>query len=87
MRYDATRPEATGAALDRAPDHGEWYTKPVTVTFAGSDSTSGIASCTSVNYSGPDGDAERQRHLHRPRRPHERAARVRVQVRRHGAAS
>ena len=57
VRYDSTRPEATGAALDRAPDHGEWYTKPVTVTFAGSDSTSGIASCTSVSYSGPDGDA------------------------------
>ena len=57
VRYDATKPEATGAALDRAPDHGDWYTKPVTVTFAGSDSTSGIASCTSVNYSGPDGDA------------------------------
>ena len=57
VRYDSTRPEATGAALDRAPDHGEWYTKPVTVTFAGSDSTSGIASCTSMSYSGPDGDA------------------------------
>ena len=57
LRYDSTRPEATGATLDRAPDHGEWYTKPVTVTFAGSDATSGIASCASVNYSGPDGDA------------------------------
>ena len=57
LRYDSTRPEATGAALDRAPDHGEWYTKPVTVTFTGNDATSGIASCTSVNYSGPDGDA------------------------------
>jgi hypothetical protein len=57
IRYDSTRPEATGAALDRPPDHGEWYTKPVTVTFSGSDAASGIASCTSVTYSGPDGDA------------------------------
>ena len=46
VRYDATKPEATGAALDRAPDHGEWYTKPVTVTFAGQRLHIGIASCT-----------------------------------------
>src|SRR6185503_15378385 len=58
VRYDTAAPQVTGAALDRAPDNGEWYTKPVTVTFAGSDATSGVASCTTMPYSGPDGDAK-----------------------------
>jgi len=58
VRYDTAAPQVTGAALDRAPDNGEWYTKPVTVTFAGSDATSGVASCTTTPYSGPDGDAK-----------------------------
>jgi hypothetical protein len=56
LRYDATPPEVTGAAADRGPDNGDWYTKPVTVTFAGGDSLSGLAACTAGPYSGPDKD-------------------------------
>jgi hypothetical protein len=56
LRYDATPPEVTGAAADRNPDSGEWYTRPLTVAFNGSDATSGLAGCTSAPYSGPDGE-------------------------------
>jgi len=37
------------------PDQNGWYRNPVTVNWSGSDATSGLASCTSVSYSGPDG--------------------------------
>jgi hypothetical protein len=40
-----------GTALD-VP--GGWFNAPVTVGFFGQDATSGIASCTSTSYSGPD---------------------------------
>ena len=56
VKYDATPPDVTGAALDRAPDNGDWYTHPVTVTFAGADGLSGLAGCTAAPYGGPDGD-------------------------------
>jgi hypothetical protein len=54
LEYDATAPSAS-AALARAPDANGWYSKPVGVSFAGSDATSGLASCTpAATYSGPD---------------------------------
>ena len=54
FKYDATAPVVTPAP-DRAPDARGWYRKPLTVSFAGSDLTSGIASCTApVRYAGPD---------------------------------
>lgn len=54
FRYDATAPAVTPKP-DRAPDHRGWYRKPLTVGFAGTDLTSGIASCTApVRYAGPD---------------------------------
>lgn len=56
LRYDATPPEVTGAALDRGPDSGEWYTRPVNVAFAGADAMSGLAGCTTQPYGGPDRD-------------------------------
>lgn len=56
LKYDATAPEVTGAAADRGPDSGDWYTKAVTVTFAGGDSLSGLAGCTAAPYSAPDKD-------------------------------
>jgi hypothetical protein len=40
---------------DRAADGGSFYNHPLTTTWTGVDSTSGIASCTSTPYSGPDG--------------------------------
>jgi hypothetical protein len=41
-------------SLDRGPDSNGWYNHPVQVTASGSDATSGIASCTSITYAGPD---------------------------------
>jgi hypothetical protein len=38
----------------RVPDHGSWYNQPVDITWNGSDATSGINSCTTLSYSGPD---------------------------------
>ena len=37
------------------PDSNRWYTKPVSFSFTGDDGGSGVASCTSGTYSGPDG--------------------------------
>jgi hypothetical protein len=55
FQYDAT-PPSVSAAPDRPPD-GAWYRRPLTVTFAGSDATSGIAACTApVGYKGPEGE-------------------------------
>ena len=45
FKYDATPPTVTPSP-ERAPDHKGWYRKPVTITFAGTDITSGIASCS-----------------------------------------
>ena len=54
LKYDATPPTVTPAP-ERAPDHKGWYRKPLMVTFAGTDITSGIASCSApVRYAGPD---------------------------------
>jgi hypothetical protein len=54
VRVDQTPPAVTGAVPDRPPDHDGWYNHPVGFSFAGTDATSGIASCDSVAYSGPD---------------------------------
>ena len=54
LKYDAT-PPTVSPSLDRPPDGKGWYRKPVTVTFAGADLTSGIAACTApTRYAGPD---------------------------------
>ena len=42
------------ATPNPVPNAAGWYNAPVTVTFFGSDVTSGIASCTSPTYSSPD---------------------------------
>jgi hypothetical protein len=54
FRIDTDAPTVTSATPDRPPDGGGWYRAPVTVAFSGNDTTSGIASCTSATYSGPD---------------------------------
>ena len=54
FKIDTDAPTVSSASVDRPPDSNGWYNHPVTVTFVGSDATSGIASCTSVAYSGPD---------------------------------
>ena len=72
LKYDATAP-AAGASLARGPDANGWYSKPITVSFAGSDATSGIASCTAPATYCRAGRRrrERRRQLHgRCRQPH-----------------
>jgi hypothetical protein len=54
LQYDATRPTVTGASPARSPDVNGWYNQPVALTFAGTDSTSGIDACDRVVYEAPD---------------------------------
>lgn len=54
FKIDKDKPTVTGASPDRQPNANGWYNAPVTVTFAGSDATSGIASCQQVVYNGAD---------------------------------
>ena len=67
LKYDATAPDGVTAAADRAPDHNGWYNHALTVTWNGNDSISGIASCTSTSYGGPD-DGAASMDGHRARR-------------------
>ena len=54
IRVDKTLPVVTGGQPARAADVDGWYNRAVGLTFAGSDLTSGIDSCTSTTYGGPD---------------------------------
>jgi hypothetical protein len=54
IKRDATPPTATDITAQRPPDTNGWYNHAVGVTVAGTDATSGIASCTGLTYSGPD---------------------------------
>jgi large repetitive protein len=54
LKYDATAAAVSGTSPSRAPDANGWYNHPLTIAWSGSDATSGIASCTSLEYSGPD---------------------------------
>jgi large repetitive protein len=57
LKYDSS-PPVFAPSPDRAPNANGWYRGPVTVTWNGSDATSGIASCpNSSTYSGPDSGA------------------------------
>jgi|GEM_PF-1059000 len=51
--YDATPPSVTPSPA-RPPDANGWYNHPVAVGFSGTDAVSGVDSCTSDSYSGPD---------------------------------
>ncbi len=53
VHYDATPPSVT-ASPERAPDANGWYNHPLAVGFGGSDATSGVESCSSGKYGGPD---------------------------------
>jgi hypothetical protein len=54
VRRDATPPAVTGGSPSRGPDANGWYNHPVGISFSGTDTTSGIAGCTSTSYGGPD---------------------------------
>jgi hypothetical protein len=53
LHIDRTPPQVTTATPDRGPDAGGWWNHAVGYTFAGTDATSGIASCTPVTFEGP----------------------------------
>jgi hypothetical protein len=54
IKLDKTVP-SVAAIAERVPDANGWYNKPFTVSFTGSDVTSGLASCSAATrYSGPD---------------------------------
>ena len=55
FKYDATAPTGVSTSLNRSADYNGWYNHAVDWTTTGSDATSGIASCSSGTYSGPDG--------------------------------
>jgi large repetitive protein len=52
FQYEASTPKVS-AAPSRGPDYNNWYTSAVSATLTDS-SFSGIASCTTTNYAGPD---------------------------------
>jgi hypothetical protein len=57
IHVDRTPPTVRQAVPERPPDHAGWFNHPVTFSFQGGDATSGLQSCTSVAYSGPNGVA------------------------------
>jgi hypothetical protein len=56
VKLDKTQPVAS-TVLERMPDANGWYNRPLAVAFTGTDATSGLASCSSTRYSGPDNAA------------------------------
>jgi hypothetical protein len=54
IKIDADPPTSVAATPARAPDANGWYNHAVSLAWNGSDTTSGIASCTSTSYAGPD---------------------------------
>jgi hypothetical protein len=54
LKYDETAPRATSAAPGRPPNSAGWYNRNLAVAFSGSDGTSGVATCESPSYAGPD---------------------------------
>jgi hypothetical protein len=59
IRIDAIPPTRVSVRLSRSPDFHGWYNHPVTIHWNGADATSGIASCTSGTYRGPDTGASK----------------------------
>jgi hypothetical protein len=57
IKIDADPPTGVAAAATRAPDHNGWYNHAFAIAWHGADATSEIASCTSLEYSGPDAAA------------------------------
>jgi hypothetical protein len=54
VRKDSS-PPSVSVSPSRGPDSDGWYTKPVAFSVTGDDGASGVSSCTSGTYSGPDG--------------------------------
>ncbi len=56
VKIDKTPPQSLTAAPDRPADRSDWYVKPLSVAFSGTDLTSGVSSCTTATFSGPDAE-------------------------------
>ena len=54
IKIDATPPTGLTASSARKPDFNGWYNHPVTISWSGTDATSGISGCSTVTYRGPD---------------------------------
>jgi hypothetical protein len=54
VKKDGTAPTSVHAPAPGGANGAGWYRSPLTFQFTGTDATSGIGSCTSVGYSGPD---------------------------------
>ncbi|MFN8413718.1 MAG: HYR domain-containing protein [Anaerolineales bacterium] len=52
---DANAPFNVNGAPNRIPDSNGWYNHAVNIVFTGTDNNSGIASCSNIVYSGPNG--------------------------------
>ena len=55
IKIDKTPPDVAAGVPSRPPDAGDWYRRPVDIVWSGTDAISGVAACTSLTYSGPDG--------------------------------
>ena len=56
VQIDSVGPVIT-AQPDRDPDSNDWYNRPLSVSFTGEDSASGVESCdVPRSYSGPDNE-------------------------------
>lgn len=53
VKKDSTPPAISGISA-RVPDANGWYNHPLSIGVNANDATSGLASCNSMNYSGPD---------------------------------
>lgn len=47
-------PPVVRVAADRVPDANGWYNHPLTIVSSGTDAMSGVASCSRIQYAGPD---------------------------------
>ncbi len=54
VKIDKAAPHSLSATPSRPPDRNGWYVRPLTVAFSGVDPTSGISSCTTAGFAGPD---------------------------------
>jgi hypothetical protein len=52
---DRTPPTFVSLRAGRPPNANGWFNRPVALSFVGDDRGSGVASCSSTTYSGPEG--------------------------------
>jgi hypothetical protein len=57
LMIDNTPPTGVSASAARGPDANGWYNHAFAINWTGTDATSGVASCNSLTYSGPDSGA------------------------------